>query len=112
MTAALMHPMAGGYAAQPYSQSRPALALVVIVHACCIFALARLIDAHRIPLREPLIVELLETPRPEIEKPPPKKKPPEPKVEEPPAPLEKPPQPKAEVPPPPEQPVLKPDVPP
>jgi protein TonB len=112
MTAASIQVMAAGYVALPFSQSRPALVLVVIVHACCIFALAKLLDAHRIPLREPLIVELLETPKPEVEKPPPKDKPPEPKVEEPPPPQEKPPEPKAEEPPPPEQPVLKADVPP
>src|SRR4029077_5750018 len=108
MTAATVQVMAPGFFPRPV-QSRPALALVVIVHACCIFALAKLIDAHRIAPREPLIGELLETPKPKTEKPLPKKKLPEPKLEEPPPPpKEKPPEPKAEVPPPPELP--KPDV--
>ncbi len=105
-----MPPVAAGFAAQP-AQSRPALALVIIVHACCIFALAKLMDAHRIALREPLIVELLETPKPEIEKSRPKVKRPEPKVETPPPPQEKPPEPKVEGAAP-ERPELRPEIPP
>jgi protein TonB len=102
MTAVSISAVTPGLSA-PTLESRPALALVAIVHVLGILALAHLIDAHRISLRPPLMVEVLKAPEPEVKKPLPKKEPP---------PKEKPPEPeplpKLEEPPPPE----KPDIPP
>ena len=88
MTASLASPPAFDYAMQAFPHSRYALALVVLTHVVCALLLVKLLDAHRTEPRLPLIVEILQPP-PEIpEKLVPKKKPLEPKIEEPPLPPE------------------------
>jgi len=99
-------PLAFGQAMGQVPHSRGALALAVAGHVIGAVLLVHLLDARRVAIAPPLIVEILQ-PEPEIKKePPPKKKPPEPKVEKP--------LPKPEVPPEPvmEKPLPQPEVPP
>jgi protein TonB len=88
------------------AHSRSALALAIAGHVIGAIIMVKLLEAHAPVTPPPLIVEILQ-PEPEVQKvlpPPPRIKPPEPKLEEPPPP--KPPEPKVEVPPPPPPDVL------